>query len=68
MTQTETINLLREAFGKIERIDPAGPAYARLCDILDRADDAALTAVYRARIPFASLLAGNRMYRRGIPR
>lgn len=53
-------------FAKIDRMDPSGPAYAKLCDILDRADNDALQAAYDAKINFVSSLAFNRMIRRGM--
>lgn len=66
MDQQEMIDSLRLLFGEIKTMDPAGAPYKRLCKILDNADDEALKAVYEAKIPFASLLAFNRMHRRGI--
>lgn len=66
MTQQSMIALLREAFGAVDRIDPEGPSYRRLCRILDKADDDALRAVHRAKIKFVSLLAMNRLIRRGL--
>jgi hypothetical protein len=66
MTITENIQACIAGFAKIERMDPSGAAYGRLCAILDGADDEALKAVHRANIRFASKLAFNRMIRRGI--
>ena len=63
---TDDITTLRTAFSGIQKMDPSGPHYPRLCAILDQADDEALKAVHAARIPFVSLLAFNRMVRRGI--
>lgn len=60
------IEQLRFLFGKVERLDPEGPAYAGLCRILDKASDAALWAVANADIKFASELAMNRVHRRGL--
>ena len=61
-----TIQTVVAGFAKIDRIDPSGAAYGRLCAILDGADDEALKAVHAANIRFASKLAFNRMIRRGI--
>jgi hypothetical protein len=66
MTLNETIQATVAGFAKIERIDPSGAAYSRLCAILDQADDEALKAVHAANINFASKLAFNRMIRRGL--
>ena len=60
------IEMLRKAFGKIGRMDPEGPAYKRLCAILDRADNAALIAARDAKIAFVSPLALNRCIKRGL--
>jgi hypothetical protein len=60
------ITALRAAFAGVTKMDPSGPAYRKLCSILDRADNDALKAVHAARIPFVSSLALNRMIRRGI--
>ena len=65
MTITKQIEFLREAFGARSTISDS--AYKRLIDILDRADDEALTAVYVADIKFASILARIRLIRRGLP-
>lgn len=66
MAHEATISTLRQAFGAIKGMDPSGPAYSKLCGILDQADDDALRAVRAAKIPFVSSLAFNRMIRRGI--
>jgi len=60
------IQTLCHAFAKVERMDPDGPIYAKLIDILDRADDAALIVAHKANIRFVSKLAFNRMIRRGL--
>lgn len=62
----QMIETLRCAYGKHERMDPDGKAYKGICDLLDRADDATLKAVHAANIKFVSMLAFNRMIRRGI--
>jgi hypothetical protein len=63
---TSNIQAAIAGFAHIERMDPSGNAYGRLCRILDNADDEALKAVYAARIRFVSSLALNRMVRRGL--
>jgi len=65
-TLTRDIQTIADAFATLDRIDPAGPLYARLRAILDAASDEALVAVHRANIRFASRLAFNRMIRRGL--
>ena len=62
----QMIKTLRDYFGAVERLDPDGKAYKGLCAILDKADDKALKAVHAANIKFVSVLAFNRMIRRGI--
>lgn len=62
----DQIKTLRDGFGKVARMDPDGPIYARLCDILDQADDATLIAARNANIKWVSSLALNRCIRRGI--
>ena len=66
MTITQQIQLLRAMFGNVQRIDPTGKVYKRLCKILDAADDEALQAAHAAKIRFVSALAYNRMIRRGL--
>ena len=63
---TANIQAAVAGFAKIDRIDPSGAAYGKLCAILDGADDEALKAVHAANIRFASKLAFNRMIRRGL--
>jgi len=63
---TSNIQAAIAGFAQIERMDPSGKAYDRLCKILDSADDEALKAVYAAKIRFASKLAFNRLLRRGL--
>lgn len=66
MATNQMIASLVAIFGKVDRMDPSGPIYAGIIDLLDRADNEALKAVYKARIRFVSALALNRMVRRGI--
>ena len=62
----ELVSILREEFGKLDRIDPDGKLYHDLCAVLDAADDAALLHAKDAGIKFVSLLALNRCIRRGL--
>ena len=66
MSINEMIASCVAGFGGIERMDPSGAAYGKLCAILDAANDEALRAVHHANIRFASRLAFNRMMRRGL--
>ena len=65
MNVSTQIRFLRAAFGARSTIST--DAHARLADILDRADDEALTAAYVAQIKFVSILARIRLIRRGLP-
>lgn len=60
------IDNLRVAYGTIKRIDPTGPAYAKLVQLLDSMDNDLLVIVKDASIPFVSSLAWNRCVRRGL--
>lgn len=69
MTKTmekRTIDMLRKEFGRLERLNPDGPIYRKLVDILDNANDEALVAIKDAKIPFVSALALNRCIRRNL--
>lgn len=69
MTKTmekRTIDMLRREFGRLERLNPDGPIYRKLADILDNANDEALVAIKDAKIPFVSALALNRCIRRNL--
>lgn len=66
MNTAAAIETLRREFSKLTAIDPCGQAYAKLCDILDRADDDTLKAASSANIKFVSSLARNRLLRRGL--
>jgi len=59
-TNRETIDMLRREFGRLKRLQPGGPIYRKLADILDNASDEALIAIKDAKIPFVSGLALNR--------
>lgn len=62
----ETIDMLRKEFGRLERLNPDGPIYRKLVDILDNANDEALVAIKDAKIPFVSTLALNRCILRNL--
>jgi hypothetical protein len=66
VTTIQMIESLRNSFGALARMDPEGPIYRRLCNILDRADDVALLTAKDASIKFVSSLALNRCIRRGL--
>lgn len=60
------IKQLRSSYGSIDKIDPEGPAYKRLIAILDKADVSTLKALVSADIKFVSVLARNRLTRKGV--
>jgi hypothetical protein len=60
------IEALRAAYGKIRYIDPQGPAYKKLCALLDSMDNELLMIVRDAQIKFMSNLAFNRCQIRGL--
>lgn len=57
---TNNVEILREKFGRIERIDPDSKLYRGLVTLLDKASDEALVEIKDAKIPFVSTLALNR--------
>jgi len=62
----QQITVLRNRYGSIGKIDPYGPTYSKLIDLLDHASDARLKQIAGADIKFVSKLARNRLMRRGI--
>jgi len=60
------LNTIRNAFGNLTTMDPDGPVYKKLCELLDRCDDEAIVAAKDAGIKFVSSLALNRCIRRGL--
>jgi hypothetical protein len=66
MTESQTIETMRDLYGKIEAIDPCQPTYIKLCGFLDSLDDDTLKALSDARIKWVSSLSLNRCIRRGI--
>lgn len=55
------LRTLRAEYGRIERVDPTGPAYRRMIAFLDAAGVPALRQLRDARVPFLSRLAANRV-------
>lgn len=57
------IKRLREGFAKLERIDPCGPTYPKLTQMLDEMSQEQLEQVRNAKIKFLGNLAANRLWR-----
>lgn len=55
------INDMREAYNKIERIDPCGDAYRNLIKFLDKQPTRILKDLADAKIKWVSMLARNRV-------
>lgn len=62
----DQIETLRSQYARLKTVDPEGPAYRRLCTMLDGLPDTVLLQVSKAGIKFVSTLAINRCVRRGI--
>ena len=60
------IATMQREYGKIAKVDPALPTYAKLCKTIDNMTDAQLRQVKDAGIKWLSSLALNRCIRRGI--
>lgn len=60
----DSIEFIRSKFGSLQTIDPDGPLYKKLCELLDRCDDKALDEIVNQKIKFVSALALNRVIRR----
>jgi hypothetical protein len=58
--QAATIEALRTAYARIERVDPSQPTYGALCALLDRQPDDMLRLLAAADIRWVSMLAANR--------
>lgn len=63
----DQIAALKAAYAGIDRMDPCGAVYPKICALLDGLPDAALAAVAGAEIKFVSLLAQNRVAARRQP-
>jgi hypothetical protein len=59
-----SIQMLRAAYDRIDRIDPDSPNYKNLCDFLDRQTTEYLEVIADAKVKFVSGLARNRINRR----
>ena len=64
----DQIDKLRDAYGKIGKVDPTSQSYKNLTDYLDNLPDQVIKqlATVKPRVPFISGLALNRMVKRGI--
>lgn len=62
--QKQKLEQVREAYGKIETVDPDGFAYKCLISWLDMQNETMLSALVDARIKFVSALAQNRIFRK----
>ena len=64
----DQIDKLRDAYGKIGKINPTSQSYKNLTDYLDNLPDQVIKqlATVKPRVPFISGLALNRMVKRGI--
>lgn len=60
----EQLRQLKGAYGRIDRIDPCGPAYGRMVEMLDKASDVALQQLFDAKIKFLGLMAAGRLVAR----
>jgi len=65
-TLKANIEALRKEMSKIDRIDPDGPLYKKIIELLDKTNDEGLLLIKDANIPFVSALALNRCIRRGL--
>lgn len=63
MTQIEE---LRVEYGKIEKMDPSGPLYENLINALELLETQKLEMLANAQIKWVSILARNRVIRRGM--
>lgn len=57
---------LRTGYATITGIDPCQPTYGKITAMLDAMDDAQIVQIAKAEIKFLSLLATNRVIRRGL--
>ena len=60
LAQTQ-VDMLRDGFAKISRIDPCSETYVKLIALLDSLNQPALRQLADAKIKFVSLLALNRV-------
>ena len=57
------LDILRKKYGTIKGINPSSPTYKKLTYMLDSLPLANLKQLEKAKIPFISGLARNRVYR-----
>ena len=60
------VDYLRTKMAGVDKMDPDGEPYKKLCKILDNATPEALRVVFAAKIKFVSNLALNRLIRQGL--
>jgi len=60
------IETVRNEYSKINTIDPDGPSYKKLTNLLDRCDDDLLIELSKADIKWVSSLALTRCIKRGL--
>lgn len=58
--------ILRETYGKIDKMDPSSPIYNELIEYLDRQETVLLKILAGAQIKWLSMLAHNRVLRRAM--
>ncbi len=66
MLSNMRLELLRQAYGGISRVDPSSEAYQGLCRFLDELSTPQLIQLRDAEIPWVSTLANNRVIIREI--
>lgn len=62
----QQLTVLKNSMARIERIDPESPTYGKIVKMLDNASDTLLKQLAGAQINFISMLARNRVMRRGL--
>lgn len=62
----QLVSMLQARYGALETMDPNGPVYKGICEILDESQDEVLVAIRDADIKWVSVLAGNRCRQRGL--
>jgi hypothetical protein len=61
MLNEAQINELRTRYAAIDRVDPSGPTYAKMCKLLNSLSQDDLKTLAAAKIKFISMLARNRV-------
>ena len=62
----QQLTVLRNSMARINKVDPESPTYEKMIKLLDDASDELLKQLAGAEIKFISMLARNRVMRRGI--